>query len=62
MPERLPEAASSPEGVGGLLAGAGFAATLLIIWLYAAGSSRRDRMARANTARYDSPLDTIAEP
>jgi hypothetical protein len=61
-PEWLPSAPPTADKFRGLLGGIGFVATILIIWIFAAGASRGDRIARWRRARYDSRLEKIADP
>jgi hypothetical protein len=61
-PEWLPSAPPTADEFRGLLGGIGFVATILIIWIFAAGASRGDRIARWRRARYDSRLEKIADP
>jgi hypothetical protein len=46
----------------GVWAGLAFLAAFLVLIVALARVSRRDRLAQARRARYDSPLETIAEP
>jgi hypothetical protein len=62
MPEWMASTPPTVEHLRGLLGGLGLVATILIIWIYVAAASRRVRMARSDRARYDSPLEKIAEP
>lgn len=63
-PEWLQAAAPAPAGPShrGLWGGAAFAAVVAFLWIVLARVSRRDRLARAQRARYDASLENLAEP
>jgi len=54
----------SPAGPShrGLWGGAAFAGVIAFLWIVLARVSRRDRLARAQRARYDASLENLAEP
>lgn len=56
--------ASEATGVSfrGLWGGVAFLGVAVLLWIVLARVSRRDQLARARRARYDAPLDKLAEP
>jgi hypothetical protein len=61
-PDWLRTAAPTGPDLAGLWGGLGFVSVLGAVWFLLARASRRDRLARERQARYDAPLDNLAEP
>ena len=61
-PEWLRTAAPAGPSRRGLWGGAAFAGVVAFLWIVLARVSRRDRLARAQRARYDASLENLAEP
>jgi hypothetical protein len=61
-PQWLPTQAATRPANRGLWAGAAFAGAVAAMWFILARVARRDRLARARQARYDAPLENLAEP
>jgi hypothetical protein len=61
-PEWLQTAAPAGPSHRGLWGGAAFAGVVAFLWIVLARVSRRDRLARAQRARYDASLENLAEP
>jgi hypothetical protein len=61
-PEWLQAAAPAGPSHRGLWGGAAFAGVVAFLWIVLARVSRRDRLARAQRARYDASLENLAEP
>ncbi|MBA3482271.1 MAG: hypothetical protein H0T51_10690 [Pirellulales bacterium] len=60
-PEWLQAAAPAGPSHRGLWGGAAFAGIVAFLWIVLARVSRRDRLARAQRARYDASLENLAE-
>jgi hypothetical protein len=61
-PEWLQTAGPAGPSPRGLWGGAAFAGVVAVLWIILARVARRDRLARAQRARYDASLDKLAEP
>lgn len=61
-PEWLQAAAPAGPSYRGLWGGAAFAGVVASLWIVLVRVSRRDRLARAQRARYDASLENLAEP
>jgi hypothetical protein len=52
----------APRSDGSLWGGMAILGLMALVWIILARVARRDRLARAQRARYDAPLEEVAGP